>query len=49
VDTTAVSGLLAFAGQYGTLLVVVVGFILAFFVRGKVGEPKGTKAQPSAG
>jgi len=45
VDTTAVTGLSAIAGQYGTLLVVLAGFIMVFFVRGKVGEPKGAKAE----
>jgi hypothetical protein len=45
VDTTAVTGLSAVAGQYGTLLVVLAGFIMVFFVRGKVGEPKGAKPE----
>jgi hypothetical protein len=45
VDTTAVTGLSAIAGQYGTLLVVLAGLIMAFFIRGKVGEPKGAKPE----
>jgi CAAX protease family protein len=48
VDTTAVTGLLAIAGQYGTLLVVLAGFIMVFFIRGRVGEPKATRAQAAA-
>lgn len=43
VDPTAVTGLLSIAGLYGTWLVVISGFILAFFIRGKVGESKGTE------
>jgi hypothetical protein len=48
VDTSAVSGLSQIAGQFGTLLVVLAGFILVFFVRGKVGEPKGAKKDEAA-
>lgn len=48
VDTTAVTGLLAIAGQFGTLLVVIAGLVMVLFVRGKVGEAKGTTAEAAA-
>ena len=41
-------GLAALGGTLGTLLVVIAGLGMAFFIRGKVGEPKGTKAQVAA-
>jgi membrane protease YdiL (CAAX protease family) len=42
VDTTAVTGLAAIGGQF-TIVVILAGFIMACFIRGKVGEPKGAK------
>jgi membrane protease YdiL (CAAX protease family) len=47
VDTSAVTGLAAIGGQF-TIVVILAGLIMAFFIRGKVGEPKATKAQPAA-
>lgn len=45
VDATTVTGLAAIGGQF-TIVVILAGWIMAFFIRGKVGEPKG--ARPAA-
>ncbi len=46
VDATAVTGLAAIGGQL-TIVVILAGWIMACFIRGKVGEPKGAKAAAS--
>jgi hypothetical protein len=48
VDTSAAAGLPAIAGGYQLFLLVPIGIILGFFVRGKVGEAKGAKAEATA-
>jgi len=48
VDTSAAVGLPALAGGYQLFLLIPVAVIMGFFVRGKVGEPKATKAQAAA-
>lgn len=47
-DTSAAVGLPALAGGYQLFLLIPVAVIMGFFVRGKVGEPKATKAQAAA-
>jgi hypothetical protein len=47
-DTSAVVGLPALAGGYQLFLLIPVAVIMGFFVRGKVGEPKGAKAGATA-
>jgi uncharacterized protein len=47
-DTTSVVGLPALAGGYQLFLLIPVAVIMGFFVRGKVGEPKATKAHAAA-
>jgi uncharacterized protein len=47
-DTSAAVGLPALAGGYQLFLLIPVAVIMGFFVRGKVGEPKATKAQATA-
>lgn len=49
VETSGLSGLSALTSGWTLFLLMPVGIIMLFFIRGKVGEPKGTKAQPSAG
>jgi membrane protease YdiL (CAAX protease family) len=48
VDTSSAVGLPALAGGYQLFLLVPAAIIMGFFVRGKVGEPKGAKAQATA-
>ncbi|WP_141845717.1 CPBP family intramembrane glutamic endopeptidase [Humibacillus xanthopallidus] len=45
VDTTGFNGLLALTSGFTLFLLVPVGYILAFFIRGKVGERKGANAE----
>jgi hypothetical protein len=47
VDTTTVTGLAGIGGQF-TLVVILAGWIMAVFIRGKVGEPKGANAAAAA-
>jgi hypothetical protein len=47
-DTTSVVGLPALAGGYQLFLLIPAAVIMGCFIRGKVGEPKATKAQASA-
>jgi hypothetical protein len=47
-DTSSLIGLPALAGGYQLFLLIPVAVIMGFFVRGKVGEPKATKAQAAA-
>jgi hypothetical protein len=47
-DTSSLIGLTALAGGYQLFLLIPVAVIMGFFVRGKVGEPKATKAQATA-
>lgn len=42
VDATSVTGLAAVGGKF-TIVVILAGWIMAAFIRGKVGEPKGAK------
>ena len=46
VDATTVTGLAAIGGQF-TIVVILAGWIMAFFIRGKVGEPKGARSAAS--
>jgi hypothetical protein len=48
VDTSAAVGLPALAGGYQLFLLIPIAVILGLCVRGKVGEPKGTKAEATA-
>jgi len=47
-DSSSLVGLPQLAGGYQLFLLIPVAVIMGFFVRGKVGEPKATKAQPAA-
>ena len=47
-DTSAAVGLPALAGGYQLFLLIPAAVIMGFFVRGKVGEAKATKAQAAA-
>ena len=47
-DTSAAVGLPALAGGYQLFLLIPAAVIMGFFIRGKVGEPKATKAQAAA-
>lgn len=44
-DTSSLIGLPALAGGYQLFLLIPAAVIMGFFIRGKVGEPKGSKAQ----
>jgi hypothetical protein len=48
VETSGLSGLLALTSGWTLFVLMPVGIIMLFFVRGKVGEPKGAKAQAAA-
>jgi hypothetical protein len=48
VDTTSAVGLPALAGGYQLFLLIPVAVIMGCFIRGKVGEPKATKAPATA-
>jgi uncharacterized protein len=48
VETSGLDGLLALTSAFTTFVFVPAGIIMLFFIRGKVGEPKATKAQAAA-
>lgn len=47
-DTSAAVGLPALAGGYQLFLLIPAAVIMGCFIRGKVGEPKGAKAEAAA-
>ncbi len=48
MDSSAVIGLAAIGGKF-TIVVILAGWIMMFFVRCKAGEPKGGEPQAPAG